>query len=288
MTRRFVRTVLLALVLSAVARADSESMTRFLNAALRLYENLEYERALEQVQNARKTAVTPDEQATVNLYEGMVLFDLGRTEDAQGAFRAALLLDPNAQLPLKVSPKVKAGFEQMRNAVNRELAPLLAKQEEERRKKAEQERLGAEQRANDAAAREAAARATAPAVRDGGQPDRPVVTQLTPREPPPEPVVIAPGPQRRGFPVVAVVFCGAGAVTGGLGGFFGSQSKAAVTAARNEPFQQPASAHLARARDSATTANALFVSTGVLAAGALISGIVWYVSSTSTSTEPPP
>jgi hypothetical protein len=133
-----------ALILAAPAFADEEDFTRFLNAAVRLYENLEYERALEQVRNARRQAVTPDQQASAALYEGIMLSDLNRPDEARAAFKEALLLKPDAAMPIKVSPKVTKDFEETRTAAQKELAPLLARQAEEKRQREEAERKKAE------------------------------------------------------------------------------------------------------------------------------------------------
>ena len=77
----------------------------------------------------------------VSLAEGVVLADSNRNDEAISAFKAGLLLSPDAKLPIKVAPRVAAEVEALRVKVKKELAPLLAKQEEER-KKAEAEHLG--------------------------------------------------------------------------------------------------------------------------------------------------
>ncbi len=136
--------VLVSLLVATTAVASEEDFQRFLNAAVRLYENLEYERALEQVRNAKKQAATPDQQSTAALYEGVMLSDLNKPDEAKAAFKEALLLKPDATLPTKVSPKVVKDFEDTRTAAQRELAPLLAKQAEEKRKREEEARKRAE------------------------------------------------------------------------------------------------------------------------------------------------
>jgi hypothetical protein len=126
------------------ALASEEDFQRFLNAAVRLYESLEYERALEQVRNAKKQAVTPDQQASAALYEGIMLSDLNKPDEARAAFKEALLLKPDATIPIKVSPKVSKDFEDTRLAAQKELAPLLAKQAEEKRRREEEAKARAE------------------------------------------------------------------------------------------------------------------------------------------------
>lgn len=131
-------------LLATAAVASEEDFQRFLNAAVRLYENLEYERALEQVRNAKKQAVTPDQQASAALYEGIMLSDLNKPDEARAAFKEALLLKPDAVIPIKVSPKVSKDFEDTRTAAQKELAPLLAKQAAEKRRREEEQRARAE------------------------------------------------------------------------------------------------------------------------------------------------
>lgn len=124
----------LALVVSSSARASDEDFQRFYNAALRLHESLEYERALEQLALAKKQAGTGDQMALVNLAEGVVLADMNRPEESNAAFKAGLLLSPDAKLPMKVSPKVAAEVESIRAKAKKELAPLIAAQEAARKK----------------------------------------------------------------------------------------------------------------------------------------------------------
>lgn len=150
--------VALLVAVSLPAAAADEDFQRFYNAALRLHESLEYERALEQLALARRQASTGDQMSLVSLAEGVVLADLNQLGDAMAAFKAGLLLAPEAKLPLRVSPKVGAEVEALRERVKKELAPLLAKQEAERKrieaeaKALEQARLDAEQKKAEAEA----------------------------------------------------------------------------------------------------------------------------------------
>jgi len=65
----------------------------------------------------------------VALYIGVLHADMGQMEQARGNFKTGLLLDPEAKLPLKVSPKVEQDFEAVRAEVQRELGSLQAEQE---------------------------------------------------------------------------------------------------------------------------------------------------------------
>lgn len=91
-------------------------------SARRLYEDLEYERALEQLSRAKRFSRTEADDVLLSLYEGLILADLGKKDEANAAFKAALFLQPDAKLPLKVSPKVQQQFEAAREQVRRELA----------------------------------------------------------------------------------------------------------------------------------------------------------------------
>ena len=83
----------------------------------RLYEDLEYEQALEQIQRARRFSVTEQEASALSLYEGVIFADMSRKDAATAAFRKALSLNPTAVLPVKVSPKVEQLFEALRPKV---------------------------------------------------------------------------------------------------------------------------------------------------------------------------
>lgn len=328
--------VAFAFLLSTTALGSEEDFQRFLNASVRLYENLEYERALEQVRNAKKQAVTPDQQAQAALYEGIMLSDLNKPDEARAAFKEALLLKPDAVIPIKVSPKVSKDFEETRLAAQKELAPLLAKQAEEKRKrqeadaaaKAEFERQKAEldarakeivrleaerkkaesdaqaAKAKESLAEEQRRRAEADAMAKelerlkaerqqleaklAKTKDSPVVTVTTPDPNVVDPVTVTTPVVvgSKPTPVWPFVFLGAGAVAGGIGGYFGIMSQESITSARNEPFQLAASQHLRDATNHATVANVLFGVAGAMGLGALISGIAWAV--TPADAPPPP
>jgi tetratricopeptide (TPR) repeat protein len=96
----------------------ADDFQRYLGAAVQLYENLEYERALAQVQRARTVARGVEQDVSLGLHEGIFLAELGRWNEARTAFETALLLEPAAKLPLSVSPKVESQLEAVRQDVN--------------------------------------------------------------------------------------------------------------------------------------------------------------------------
>ena len=94
-----------------------------LGSIQRLYEAFEYEQALLTIQNARPSLQDADTEVRLWLYEGILLCELGRFKPAANAFKSALLMRPDSQLPTQVAPKIEALFVEQRLAVQRELAP---------------------------------------------------------------------------------------------------------------------------------------------------------------------
>jgi len=108
---------------AAAAGGTGDDVRRFIQAAAKLYESLDYDQALEQLAHAKALGPRADEGVEISLYEGIIYADMsGHRDQSQAAFRAALLLRPDARLPVKVSPKVERDFEQLRKQVSQELA----------------------------------------------------------------------------------------------------------------------------------------------------------------------
>jgi hypothetical protein len=124
--------LLLFLFPLAAPGAERNELRTYVTSIHRLYESLEYERALAQVSSARRFARTVDDDVTLSLYEGIILADLRGLDESTAAFKSALLLRPDAKLPLLVSPKVSQHFERVRRDVRQELATAEAKREPER------------------------------------------------------------------------------------------------------------------------------------------------------------
>jgi tetratricopeptide (TPR) repeat protein len=143
--------ITIAVVLAALPSfALTKDVKKYLQAAATLYENLEYEKALKQIDRARGKANGAEDDTQISLYEGIVLSDMGKEEKALTAFKTGLSLDPEVKLPLEVSPKVEAVFEKARANVKKMLAPQLAREEEERKRKEQEEekqRLAAAEKA---------------------------------------------------------------------------------------------------------------------------------------------
>ncbi len=127
-------TCLLAVILLVPWMAHAQESTEvrtYLSSISRLYENLEYERALEQLSNAKRLTRSLEEDVAISLYEGLLLADLGKLDKASTAFKAALFLKPDAKLPVQVSPKVEQLFETLRQQVNPKPPPVPEEHEPE-------------------------------------------------------------------------------------------------------------------------------------------------------------
>ncbi len=243
------------LAISMPARAQSAEVKKYLNAAVTLYENLEYEKALKQIQRAKTKSTGASDDARIALYEGIVFADMGKEQKALDAFKTGLSMEPEAKLPLEVSPKVEKVFVKARENVHKMLGPQLDKQraEEQARVEAEKARVAEEQRKKD----EEAARLAA-------------VKPAEPDRPPPAVVVKpAPGPSAR---TLGLIPLGVGVVSGGLAAYFlvtANGQQAALNAGT------PPVAQATAVRESGKT-NALlgYVFTGVAAAGIAAGGLM--------------
>ena len=245
-----------ALAVSMPARAQSPEVKKYLNAAVTLYENLEYEKALKQIQRAKTKSTGASDDARIALYEGIVLADMGKEDKALNAFKTGLSMEPEAKLPLEVSPKVEKVFVKARENVQKLLGPQLDKQREEERLRveAEKERAAEEQRKKD----EETARL---AAIKPPEPDRP------------PPAVVAPAPAGPGLRTLAIIPLAVGVVSGAAAAYF------LVTAKGQEASLNSGTAPPAQAlavRDSGKT-NALhgYVFTGVAAAGVAAAGLMF-------------
>lgn len=200
------RTLLvLALCLALPAAAQSAEVKKFVNSAISLYENLEYEKALKQLSKAKVKATTPDDEVKVTLLEAIVLADMGREEKALSAFKTAFGIDLDAKLPVDVGPKVQAVADRARANVRKLMAPALEAQ------KAEEDRKLAEEKAR----ADEVARLAADEKRKADE-DRV-------RNAPPPAVVVAPAPAPKTGPSARSLFWIPGAVglaSAGVGTYF--------------------------------------------------------------------
>ncbi|RKH63164.1 hypothetical protein [Corallococcus aberystwythensis] len=244
MDLRIVLGVALMLVSPAWGQPATSSGPDFqarMSAASQAYEELDYEHSLEQLDAAKAVARDGGEQGRVAILRGIVLADLGRRQEALASFKEGLSLGPDASLPVKVSPKVSRDFEEVRRNVRRELA-----------------------------------------LNPRLAPDAPLA--ILP-EPSPAPGLVPPlaKPEVRrthSMPVLSLALLSGGVVLGGIGGYFGLQSRSNVSAARDDAFYSDRAAHLDSARGQALAANVLLGAAVTAAAGA---AVAWLLAGDSPS-----
>jgi len=101
----------------APALAAQRSQNPYLNAAITLYGDLEFEAALESLKKAeRQPSNSLAEDVQISLYAGLILFELGDAAGAELRFKRALALDEQVTLP-KVSPKTAAAFQKAQREI---------------------------------------------------------------------------------------------------------------------------------------------------------------------------
>jgi tetratricopeptide (TPR) repeat protein len=90
-----------------------------LEQARAAYAKLEYERALDLTHRASEFSRNADDDVKISLVEGVMLYSLGRDDEAEAAFRKAVALDREAKLPFLVSPKIEHKLETVRTEVKK-------------------------------------------------------------------------------------------------------------------------------------------------------------------------
>jgi hypothetical protein len=244
--------IALILCLALPAAAESKEVKRFLNAAITLYENLEYEKALKQIAKAKAKVTGTEDEARASLLEGVVLADMGQEEKALTAFKTGFGLDLEGKLPVDVSPKVQAVAERARANVRKLLTPRLEAQ------KAEEDRRLAEEKAKQDELTRAAA-----------EDKRRQEEEAARNAPPPAVGASGSGPSVRGLSWIPGA---AGLVSAGVGIYFLASASGKLTALQEHSVDL---ATAERYRTSGPTDAALgyvFVGVGVaavVAAGAM-------------------
>ncbi|WP_309888138.1 hypothetical protein [Archangium sp.] len=227
---------------------------RYITGAEQLYEDLEYERALEQLAQARRLPRSLEEDVRIALLEGLILADMGKRVDARAAFKAGLLLDPEAPLPVNTAPKVELEFEEVRAQVCKQLKLKECKRQENPNKIKQPETSGT------------------PTAKTDPTETPPVEPNPVPPPPPWMPPRVRVGSMS--VPTPSVGLLGAGVLAGGIGGFFGLRSRGQLQDARTASYQVDMANHHGGAQSSARTANVLFGAAGVLATGALVTWLL--------------
>lgn len=248
MDLRIVLGLVLMLVPPAWSQPSASTASDFegrMAATARAYEDLDYEHALQELDGASLLARDDGERARVAIYRGLVLGDLRRRQASMAAFRAGLMLRPDASLPVKVSPKVARDFEDVRREVQRELA------------------LNPRPPSDAPRAVPGAKLAQTPA--SGLVPSAGAEAEVR---------------ASRSTPVLPLALLGTGAVLGGVGGYFGLKSRGNVSDAREAAFYSDRQAHLDSARGHALVANVLLGAAVTAAAGA---AITWFLADRTPS-----
>ncbi|RJS21298.1 hypothetical protein DRW03_18000 [Corallococcus sp. H22C18031201] len=250
----------------------TEALDRQLREAVRLYEDLEYEQALGLLKRAHQSSRGASDDTAVFLLEGIVCADLGRWEAARSAFRSALLQQPEARLPLKISPKVEREFEAERVKARQELARRTAATPASKTV-ATSKPLSVDvekpQVGSVALVAEDPLRAAAPAE------SAPVASSA-----PSEVLTLRGDTTRSGaasgrrVSTVTWSLLGAGVVAGGVGSVFGVSSRGHVADARKAQFQDELILHHTQAESTARTANILFGVAGAVAVGAVVTWLL--------------
>lgn len=117
----------LALALLLVAGAGG-SYDASMKKAVGLYNEAEWDAALRELTIAEKFATTDAQRLSVWLHEGIMMANVPDADAARAAWKRALELDVKAELPLPVSPRVKALFQEVQKQVKQQLADAPRKQ----------------------------------------------------------------------------------------------------------------------------------------------------------------
>ncbi|WP_228557827.1 tetratricopeptide repeat protein [Myxococcus sp. AB056] len=236
---------------AAQASSRDSSFRARLKAAAQLYEELEYEQALKTLTQAKALATTDDERAEAAMYEAIVLADLGRRSQSLRAFREALSLQPDSQLPVRVSPKVARDFDDVRKKLQSERvasAPVEPPPPAPSQDRPVLEPEGA---------------ASAVATPSPAAPTPSLLTSA-------EPELVAHESTGLRIRPLPVALLGAGVLAGGIGSYLGLRSRSDIQSARDTFSVNEQMGHLDAARGKALGANILFGVAATAAAGAVI------------------
>lgn len=140
---------------STVASAQDKTVAKHLASAAKLHEARAFNKALAQVKRAADVKTrTADDDVQILLYEGSLLAELGKTDEASAAFKRALTTKPDATPPFKISAKATQLFD----AASVEVKRKLAKSDDERKQREEAERAQRDAEEKKAQANQAAAK----------------------------------------------------------------------------------------------------------------------------------
>lgn len=105
------RPIALALAALAAASPSRAAEKPSIDRVVRLYENLELERALEMADRLLRTPkLSPEDRARALVYKGLILANTESEQSMYRAFKDALKADPSVQLPQGQAPQTEAAF----------------------------------------------------------------------------------------------------------------------------------------------------------------------------------
>jgi tetratricopeptide (TPR) repeat protein len=124
--RLFLSAALLVCTASAVATAEESaavsvkdvSGNAHLAAAMRLYQKLDLDAALAELQLAEESAKdSEDDRVQVLIYRGLIFSETGKLSGASDQFKRALAIRPWAEVPEGTSPRIAKNFSDARKSL---------------------------------------------------------------------------------------------------------------------------------------------------------------------------
>lgn len=98
--------------------AKPSAPSTHLAAAQRLYQKLDLDAALAELQQAEAGAKdNEDETVQVLIYRGLIFSDTGKTSEAADQFKRALAMRPWAEVPAETSPRIAKVFSDARKSI---------------------------------------------------------------------------------------------------------------------------------------------------------------------------
>jgi len=89
-----------------------------LTAAMRLYQKLDLDAALAELQLAQVDAKdSQDQMVQVLIYRGLIYSETGKLSDASDQFKRALAMQPWAEVPSDTSPRIAKNFSDARRSL---------------------------------------------------------------------------------------------------------------------------------------------------------------------------
>jgi len=87
-----------------------------LGAAQRLYQKLDLDAAIAELQQAESGA-TEDDTVQILVYRGLIFADQGKPNEATDQFKRALAIHPWAEVPPETSPRIAKTFSEARKSI---------------------------------------------------------------------------------------------------------------------------------------------------------------------------